>query len=298
MGPRRITALAAATGVALLAVPAPAPAQAPPPELLPDLQGEIARDLSIETGPDVRNLRLTSTVANRGSGALELFPVPGTDCDGDGDPANDRLAHQRVFRDTDGSGFFDRTVDVDSTAYPAGCMVYHPAHEHWHFEDFASYELLMPGTDTVVAATSKVSFCAVDNTPLAPVLPGQPAFGYYGDCSEDAVEGISVGWSDTYSSVLAGQEIDIHGVPDGDYCLAVSGDPSGILRESDEFNNRALRPIALSGNLVTASDVLCDAHRVSSGERRVLPKAPRCAKKGKAGRGKAGKKRGKCRRGR
>src|SRR4051812_45522007 len=135
-----------------------ASAQAPAPELLPDLQGQKAQDLRVESRTGVRNLRLSTTVANEGTGTLEIYPVAATDCDGDGNPANDRLAYQRVYSDTDGNGYFDRAGDTTSAGYPAGCMIFHPAHNHWHFQGFASYALLAPETGVVIAATSKVSF--------------------------------------------------------------------------------------------------------------------------------------------
>ena len=298
MKPNCIRAVfAALAGVGLLALPQAAAAQEPAPQLLPDVRGQVARDLSIQVGTGVRNLRLTTTVANAGLGALEIFPVPASDCDGDGDPANDRLAFQRVFRDSDGSGFFNRSVDLDSTAYPAGCMIYHPEHAHWHFEDFASYELLLPGTLEVVASATKVSFCVLDYDPFAPGLLGHPIDPYYGPCDEDSTEGISVGWSDTYASSLPGQAIDIRGVPDGEYCLAVTGDPSDILIESAESNNRAMRPIALSGNFVGTSDAPCDVQPAGSSDTRFRAKAvARCGKLKRKARKGGQKKRRKCRR--
>src|SRR5918997_3982348 len=50
-------------------------------------------------------LRLTTEIANVGNGPLEVYPSAlSADCDGDGDPVNDRDASQRVFDDTNGSG--------------------------------------------------------------------------------------------------------------------------------------------------------------------------------------------------
>jgi hypothetical protein len=245
----------AVAGMAALAVTASA--QAAAPELLPDLIGQPAQNLSIQESGGTRTLRLATTVANAGTGPLEVYPVSGGDCDGDGDPANDRLAYQRVFRDVDGSGDFNRAIDVDSGAHLAGCMIFHPAHMHWHFEDFASYELRKPGFGAVVAATTKVSFCMIDSSPFYPALPGFAASRFFTSCDQDDTEGISVGWGDTYGSSLAGQTIDISGLPDGDYCLAVTGDPSDIIRESDELDNEAVTPIFLSGTSVRGSAADC-----------------------------------------
>jgi hypothetical protein len=253
-----LAASAVAGAAALSALSAgTASAQVAAPELLPDLIGQPAQDLSIQESGGTRNLRLATTVANAGAGPLEVYPVSGGDCDGDGNPANDRLAYQRVFRDVDGSGDFSRAVDVDSAAHLAGCMIFHPAHMHWHFEDFASYQLREPGSGTVVAANSKVSFCMIDSSPFYPALPGFAASRFFTSCDQDDAEGISVGWGDTYGSSLAGQTIDVTGLPDGDYCLAVTGDPSDILRESDEQDNEAVTPIFLSEASVRASAADC-----------------------------------------
>lgn len=276
---------------------ASATAQEPPPELLPDLRGMPPEDLRVRTDESVRNLRLTTSVGNGGAGAFEIFPEPdtGADCDGDGNTDDDRLAYQRVFRDVDGDDRFDRAVDIASSEYLAGCMRFHPAHRHWHFEDLASYDLRVPGTGQVVASTTKVGFCLLDIWPFDPALGGHPGDGYYGDCSEDADMGISVGWADTYDWQLAGQTIDIRNVPDGHYCLSVTGDPSDIVREADEANNRSETLITLSGSTVVDSGSPCVLRSVISQAEDVTINASqaKCKKRGK--KAKRGKKPRRCR---
>jgi hypothetical protein len=226
-------------------------------ELLPDLRADKATDVHTTFAGDTRSeLRLTTTFTNAGPGPLELYPVGGVDCDGDGDPANDRLAYQRLFEDSDSNGVFDRALDMGSSSREAGCMVFHPAHNHWHFDDFASYELLRP-TGELVAASEKVSFCLIDSIPFDPALLGQPADPYYTTCDQDATEGISVGWHDVYASYLPGQAIDIQGLPDGNYCLATKVDPSNLLVESNELNNEARRGITIAGSSVDGSGAGC-----------------------------------------
>ena len=234
-----------------------AAASASDPELMPDLRGLQAQNLYVQQGGGIRDLRLSTTVANAGAGVLEIYPVAGGNCDGDGDPTNDRTAFQRVYRDADGNGFFTRLADIDSVSYQTGCMIYHPAHAHWHFEDFARYELRRIGSGEIVSSTTKVSFCLADSGPFDPSLGGYDSTRFYDDCSEDATEGLSIGWSDTYVFSLPGQTIDIRGVPDGDYCLAVTADPSDIVRESDESNNEAATRITLEGNAAAVSPAGC-----------------------------------------
>ena len=79
---------------------------------------------------------------------------------------------------------------------PAGCMVFHPMHDHWHFKASASYTLFDPGApdDAVVSLRSKVSFCLRDTARL-PEQYG--VFGFpeaYGACKRRTPQGISVGW--------------------------------------------------------------------------------------------------------
>ena len=229
--------------------------------LEPDLAPEPASDLSLQFNGSTRTgLRLTTTIRNAGAGPLEVYPVGGIDCDGDGDMGNDRLAYQRVFEDGDEDGAFDPAVDTTSDSDEAGCMIYHPAHDHWHFENFSDFQLLTPG-GVVIATTDKVSFCLSDTSPFDLGLPGAPAMGHYAftSCQADATEGISVGWRDIYESSLPGQRIDIEGVPHGAYCVAVTSDPDNLLRESDDSNNTSLHGILLSGDRIIDSPEGCAA---------------------------------------
>jgi hypothetical protein len=279
---------------------APATAQTPDDELLPDLRGMPAEDLRIDTAGGVRDLRLTTSIANGGAGAFEIFPeqTEGGDCDGDGNSDDDKLAYQRIFNDVDDDGEFDRAVDIGYTTRLAGCMRFHPAHNHWHFEDLASFELRVPGTDEVVASTSKVGFCLLDIWPFDPALGGHPAGGYYeGNCSPTATIGISVGWADTYLSGLPGQEIDIRNIPDGHYCLTVTGDPSDLVMEANEANNRAESLVTLSGNRVSDSGRSCDLGSIvgRAGDVKVSVPRAKCRKSAKREAKKGSKKKRRCR---
>ena len=95
------------------------------PTLLPNLVTLRIGDLSIRRTDGVRLLRFANVIGNRGPGVLELYPVA-DDCDGDGDPQNDRSAYQRIYADTDGDGIFDRDVDEVAVERFVGCMFFHP----------------------------------------------------------------------------------------------------------------------------------------------------------------------------
>jgi lysyl oxidase len=234
-------------------------------DLLPDLQTLEPRDLRVETvrvGPRLeRRLRFSNEVQNAHTGPLELVPRS-EDCDGDGDVKNDRRAYQRVYRDKDGNGFFERGIDTGFSEVPIGCMIFHPQHQHWHFENFARYELttLPSAGGAIVRSSTKVAFCIIDiNRHPELGLPGSPAAKYYTTCGRNSTYGISVGWSDEYASTVAGQYVTITGVPDGQYCLASTANPpppAGDLarqqmREISTANNRAAVPITLAGGTVS-----------------------------------------------
>lgn len=58
---------------------------------------------------------------------------------------------------------------------------------------------------------------------------------------------MSVGWGDTYTSNLDGQEIDITGLPNGDYLLEIEVDPLNRIVESNETDNKSTIRVRLSG---------------------------------------------------
>lgn len=217
-------------------------------QLLPDLVTLRPAELHVKRrGEDGIRLRFSNTVANRGAGPLEIFGDvdPAVDCEGDGDPANDVSAFQRVFRDSadpGSAGYFDREEDDVFGQRDVGCRVFHASHDHWHFQDFAEYRLIRERTGRERSASVKVSFCVLDTgSPVFPDLPGAPESGYYppgtADCDEDSTQGLSIGWADVYSAATPGQFVEIGGLRRGRYCLVSRADPEDILAESNDANN-------------------------------------------------------------
>ena len=112
---------------------------------------------------------------------------------------------------------------------------YSGCHDHYHFDEFARYELL--DGDVVAAKGHKQAFCMLDTTSWA--WPNElPKF----DCAN---QGISRGFSDWYDAGLPCQWIDISKVPAGDYTLRIRlNQPRPdtalpILNERDYDNNTA-----------------------------------------------------------
>lgn len=120
---------------------------------------------------------------------------------------------------------------------------YSPCHDHYHFDEFARYELL--DGDTVVARGHKQAFCLLDTISWAWPL----ALGQF-DCIN---QGISRGFSDFYEAGLPCQWVDVTGVPPGDYTLRiVLNEPrpehaQPTLVERDYLNNTLELPVTLPG---------------------------------------------------
>jgi lysyl oxidase len=236
-----------AAGFALLLLGALAPSRAAAaPQLLPNLQTLKAVDLRLDGDTKSARvlLRFSNRIANRGRGPLEIFPTQNpSDCDDNGDPSDDRSVYQRIFEDVKGDGIFERSKDTLSTEQLAGCMHFHPEHNHWHLDDFASYRLYRQATGALVRSSDKVSFCVIDVIRPFGYLAGSPSSEYYpqggSGCDDVATEGISVGWADIYDYSLPGQWVDVTGLPTAKYCLASTADPSHQLSDSNFANNRS-----------------------------------------------------------
>jgi hypothetical protein len=135
-----------------------------------------------------------------------------------------------------------------------GSFSFHPPHNHWHFEDFAVYELYEVtgdgGFGNLVRSTEKVTFCIID-TGLVDASLEHATGPTYNSCGPSATQGLSVGWGDTYTWNLVGQSIDVTGVPNGVYWLVSTADPDNLIDEGGgarETNNSAAVKIRLRGN--------------------------------------------------
>jgi Lysyl oxidase len=215
----RMLLLACLMAVILPAISIAAPRQVL--ELKPNLQPFPAGNLAIvQDISGAIQLVFSATTWNNGDGPLVLVA-------GATDSATLRQkVDQRVFL-SDGT-FYDRNV---------GIFEWHPAHNHFHFEDYALYTLQpfdAPGGSERTSA--KTSFCIMDTTQVDTRLPGAPNKPVYVTCG-NAMQGMSVGWGDTYGSQLAGQSIDLTGLPDGVYKLIIEADPKKQLLEINNSDN-------------------------------------------------------------
>lgn len=107
-------------------------------------------------------------------------------------------------------------------------------HNHFHFDNFANYELL-DGDSVVVGTGHKQAFCMLDTISWA-----WPFELSQFDCAN---QGISRGFTDHYETGLPCQWVDVTDVPPGDYTLRIevnptrTGDAYPLLNERDFSNN-------------------------------------------------------------
>lgn len=219
---------------ACLSLPCTAAAQTP---LRPNLRAFPASNLSVVqsffTGR--LELRFNTTSWNSGLGPLELRA---------GDVVS--LDRQEVFQRV----YF---AEGGYTERKAGEFLYDGAHQHFHFDDYAVYRL-KPVDVSGEGISSKTTFCIIDTTKVDSRLPGAPKQAQYTTCNA-VVQGMSVGWGDTYGSQLPGQSIDLGGFADGLYELSIEVDPLGLLEETNELDNSACALLQISVTNRTAQTV-------------------------------------------
>lgn len=222
-------------------------AAAPAPPLRPNLRSLPAKHFYITGSGSDRRLRFESALANTGKGPMEVLPNNRKKCG-----ERERHASQVIYRDVDRNGKFTRAVDTRRTHRSAGCMIFHPTHDHWHFEAAARYALLRASGERLVSRR-KVSFCLRDSTTVPERLVANPYPQFYGACSRDARQGISIGWADVYQNYLPGQSLRLP-ARKGTFCLKTKADVENSLRETDNTDNVSVRAIRIEGNSVERVD--------------------------------------------
>lgn len=203
---------------------------------LPDLRTLPPDDLAVRRlSRSRRVLRLANTVWNNGQGPLELV--------GELNPITQQTqVRQRVH-----------TENGEPQEYVVGEFIWHPRHDHWHFEQFAVYQLWSLSEygelQRVVASSTKLSYCLIDTDIIARSRLDDVRRRYYG-CGRK-LQGLSVGWGDRYESNLDGQSLEITHLSDGLYALTSTTNPNATLLEADYTNNTAVVYLRLAGNSVT-----------------------------------------------
>lgn len=217
--------------------------------LYPNLKALPATDLHFDTimagdGSTHHVLRFSSTVWNNGEGALE---VQGGE-------------QGKLFQRLDDSAVNSRLREI-----PKAAILFHPTHNHYHFNNFARYELwdVDPKRDKlnrVLRRGTKITFCIMDTRPQrSQPWARDPKTAQYDGCGQD-VQGISSGWGDTYGYWLPDQWIDLGPgrLRDGKYALRTVADPNnlldeGIKRNESAKNNSAVKCFAVERGVIRST---------------------------------------------
>lgn len=135
--------------------------------------------------------------------------------------------------DPNGDGSFS---DSDGLYEESAC------HRHFHFRNYALYQLIDAETGQVFRAR-KNGFCMIDITPWSEEVP--PGSWVYRSCGNSLVrgsgfQGISVGYGDEYFKWLGGQYFVLDGdpnaepIPPGQYILRIWVNPPFTPQSGDE----------------------------------------------------------------
>lgn len=214
-----------------------APAQVA--DLLPNLKPQPAFDIVLFPNfavPGGNRLIFSTTSWNSGLGPLELVA-------GEVETGNKQRVYQRVYL-SDGNSF----------DHYAGTFEWHEGHQHFHFGDYALYTVQpvnAPGGSQRTG--SKTTFCVMDTDKINGQLAGAPINPVYSTCGTQ-IQGMSVGWGDTYGYWLTGQDVDFTGNPDGIYQLKIEVDPKKLLLETNENDNVSCVLLDIQGSSVTVLD--------------------------------------------
>lgn len=139
---------------------------------------------------------------------------------------------------------------------PAGTMEWdaRQGHQHWHFQDFAQYQLLDVNKNLVVRSR-KEAFCLA-NTDAVDYTVDRANWNPYNTdlhtaCGDHSALGVrevlDTGSGDTYFQSLPGQSFNIKNLPNGVYYIAIKANLNGVLQEANTANNNSFRKIILKG---------------------------------------------------
>jgi len=245
MEPRCFVFGVAAIAAAVLASGRGADASAGVP-LYPNIVEEIPSHLHIQNDHHREWLRFSTTHINVGPGDLQIR--------GGGQIAPctiDGVVYDQCTVAT--QEILDSADNVVLT-HPAGVAFFHPEHNHWHQSGVAAFKIAtgdpsspggcsQAGCGTEIAAGVKITFCFVDVIFTGVTGREKKALPRtYFECNGD-FQGLAVGWGDEYHQSTPLQELEVTGVPEGDYYLTHEADPENhwlegpALDSPGEFDN-------------------------------------------------------------
>ena len=190
-----------------------------PMPVYPDVVEELPSHLQIQNDHQREWLRFSTTHINFGPGPLQIR--------GGGQIAPctiDGIAYDQCTVAT--QEILDSSGNVVLT-HPAGVAFFHPEHNHWHQSGVAEFKIMLgdPVFGTEIARGVKITFCFVDVVFTGVTGTEKKALPRnYFECNGD-FQGLSVGWADEYHQSTPLQELEVTGLPEGDYYLTHRADP-------------------------------------------------------------------------
>lgn len=209
-----------------------------PKELLPDFDQRAPRGLAVSVIGGRWTLGFDSAVDNVGDGPARFRSHRS--------PDERTMQADQIVHLSDGS---TRVYpDVGRNRY-----VIAPPHRHWHVMDFDRYELRRVSDFSLVVRDRKSGFCLADHYGhAARRVAGFSSPRFLGNCGQGQPEllsveqGTSIGYTDRYPANFHGQNVDLTGVPAGDYILVHRANPEELFEELDYTNNAASLRVRLS----------------------------------------------------
>jgi hypothetical protein len=216
----------------------------PPRDVLPDLTPAPSWGINVshirktKTSPSRDELDFGATVWIGGGGPLDVEGFRSN-----GSPT--MKAYQYFFR----NGHVVGRVRAGTMGFDT-----RKGHDHWHFENFARYQLLN-SAKTVALRSHKQGFCIAPTDGVDLLLPHavwNPSFtGFFGNCGSPTAlwvqEELPLGWGDTYFQSVAGQDFNITHLPNGTYYIEVIANPKKVLHETNTGNDVSFRKVILGG---------------------------------------------------
>ena len=202
--------------------------------LLPDIVPTTPLEIYIRNSAGKKTLRFSTTFYNQGQGPLELV--------GHTNKENNITYASQYIYEKGGAGLYR---DI-------GGFVFHPPHTHWHVDQYVFYELWNVNdkgeANSLMARTDKMSFCIWDERAQDLKIADAPQARVYPRTCNGRQQGMSVGWSDTYSASIEGQELNITEIPDGIYIFRSIINPDKKIAETDYDNNQIDITIEIKGS--------------------------------------------------
>ncbi len=204
---------------------------------LPDLRSLPAWGISVDQG---RYLTFSATVWNGGPGRLVV--------DGFRSKKDPDLMKAYQY-------FFTKSGKQKGYAQVGG-MEWDPrgGHEHWHFQDFASYRLV-DSKKKFVVRSAKEAFCLANTDAIDYSVKGAnwkpDNTDLHTSCGDRASLGVrevlDAGSGDTYAQYLPGQSFDLQGLRNGTYYIQIKANPAKVLYEKKTSNNVSYRKVVIGG---------------------------------------------------